>query len=109
MKIAASRHREAIAVSVHPKKGLVFFWTKSSIGSELAGAKIIDLPFPLKGDAIGNYAWEWLTSAAEYGPEPDHDGSNGRGWRVYNEDWGHVAGRWDAFFAVQPVWAMYGK
>ena len=39
----------------------------------------------------------------------DHDGSNGPGWRVYCEDWGHVATYSAAICAVKPVWLWYGK
>jgi hypothetical protein len=52
---------------------------------------------------------DWLHNA-EYGEEPDHDGSNGRGWRVYCEQWGHVAPYGSpAFVAIEPRWAEYGK
>lgn len=51
---------------------------------------------------------KWLRGV-EYGPEPDHDGTNAKGWRVYNENWGHVAGMWEAFAAIEPAWLMYGK
>lgn len=50
----------------------------------------------------------WL-SERHYGSQPDHDGDNERGWRVYNEGWGHVDGEWQAFAAIEPVWLMYGK
>lgn len=45
----------------------------------------------------------------DYGPEPDHDGSNKKSWRIYNEEWGHVGGNHYAFAAVEPVWEMFGK
>ena len=45
----------------------------------------------------------------EYGPEPDQDGSNERGFRVFNQAWGHIAGSRCAIVAVQPCWMMYGK
>lgn len=66
------------------------------------------LPYPLElGDAI-QFVAGWLRNAP-FGKEPDHDGSNGKGWRVFTEDWGHVAGHHCAILAVQPAWAMYGK
>lgn len=51
----------------------------------------------------------WLDNVAQYPPEPNHDGSNGKGWRVYNENWGRVDGDFAVFVAIEPVWAMYGK
>jgi hypothetical protein len=51
----------------------------------------------------------WLEEV-DYGEEPDHDGSNGKGWRVYCDQWGHVGEYRDrAFVAIEPRWAMYGK
>lgn len=51
---------------------------------------------------------EWL-AAAEYGPEPDHDGSNSKGWRIFNEAWGHVEGESYAICGIEPAWLMHGK
>jgi hypothetical protein len=50
----------------------------------------------------------WLNKV-DFGKEPDHDGSNGKGWRVFTETWGRVAGYSYTVCAVQPAWAMYGK
>ena len=40
--------------------------------------------------------------------DTDHDGSNGVGWRVYAEDWGHVKTHY-AICAVKRVFLWYGK
>ena len=68
-------------------------------------------PFPTKLDAEGIcfVAKNWLKNDAEYGPQPDHDGSNKEGFVIYNEEWGHVDGQYEAFLAVAPNWSMYGK
>jgi hypothetical protein len=79
---------------------LILYWTESS--------KANPLPAPLAGEALLGFIKSWLETAP-YGPQPDHDGDNGRGWRVYNESWGHVADEWQAFAAIEPVWLMYGK
>lgn len=50
----------------------------------------------------------WLTET-EFPQQPDHDGSNSRGWRIYNETWGHVEGSFYGCFAVEPRWQMHGK
>lgn len=88
--------------SGHPKgRRLIFMW---SDGVEDAVA----LPFKL--DAVGacDFARRWLAEA-DYGKQPDHDGSNSKGWRVYNEAWGHVEDVRRAIVAVAPAWAMHGK
>lgn len=68
-----------------------------------------ELPYPLDLEESIAFVRGWLVHSANYGREPDHDGSNGRGWRVFTEDWGHVAGYHYAIAGVQPAWAMYGK
>lgn len=79
---------------------LVLYWSNNE------GAT--PLPAPLSGEALLGFVQAWLESV-EYGSEPDHDGSNSRGWRVYNEQWGQVAGNFYAFAAIEPVWLMHGK
>ena len=66
------------------------------------------LLYPMTVDLAAAFLWGFLGTTA-YPPEPNHDGENVKGWRVYNEDWTHVAGRWEASFAVEPVWMMAGK
>jgi hypothetical protein len=45
----------------------------------------------------------------DYGDQPDHDGSNGKGFHIYNEAWNRIGNCWTADFAVEPSWAWYGK
>lgn len=79
----------------------ILFWAE--------GAKdMVHLPAKMDQEQIIPLIKAWL-SEADYGREPDHDGDNGKGWRVYNEAWGHVNGEWQAFCAIEPVWLMYGK
>lgn len=54
------------------------------------------------------FAKGWLRDV-DMGREPDHDGDNGRGFRVFTEAWGKVAGHTYAICAIEPVWACYGK
>lgn len=82
---------------------LVFYWSLTQECEE-----IVALPFKLDAAGAADFAKRWLAEE-DYGSEPDHDGSNGKGWRLYNESWGHVDGHWAAFVAVAPTWAMYGK
>ncbi len=81
---------------------LVFFRYPPDSGQSNA------LPFKLDSEGAGDFAFRWLQEAA-YPREPDHDGHNKKGWRLYNEAWGHVDSDYRAFVAVTPTWAMYGK
>ena len=67
--------------------------------------------FPGKGldaEAIWPFADAWLKDT-HYGGAPDHDGDNGKGYRIFNEAWGHVCGMYEAFVGIEPAWLMYGK
>lgn len=81
---------------------MVFFWSASGV------ADLTPFPFPMGIEQAADFAHEWLGSL-NYGQEPDHDGDNGKGWTVYCEGWGHVDSEYQAFIAVAPSWAMYGK
>lgn len=89
---------------VHPtptkRKRLILFWTKHE--------SMTPLPAPMSAEDAVSFVKAWL-AATDYGSEPDHDGDNGKGFRIYNEAWTHVAGLWEAFVAIEPVWMMYGK
>lgn len=63
---------------------------------------------PLGHEAATAMIKEWL-NAQDYGTAPDTDGSRVKGWRVYNEHWGHVNGSFYGFAAVAPHWIIYGK
>lgn len=60
-------------------------------------------------DETINFVWGWLEKTSPLTSEPDHDGDNGKGFFIFNESWGHVFGEWQAFIAIEPIWAMYGK
>ncbi len=68
----------------------------------------IALPFRLDAKGAADFARRWLAEA-DYGKEPDHDGDNGKGWRLYCEGCGHIDSEHGAIIAVTPAWAMYGK
>lgn len=90
------------------RKTLVLFWCDDTSFKP----KPTELPFAMKGRELFSFVWGWLEDAWTkrlHGQEPDQDGSNGNGWRIFNEDWGHVAGSHGAFVGIQPVWAMFGK
>lgn len=50
----------------------------------------------------------WL-KAQDYANEPDHDGDNSKGWRIFNEAWGYVGDHRGAICAVETAWLMHGK
>ena len=68
----------------------------------------INLPYPMDLEDTLFFVKGWLKHA-DYGEEPDHDGCNNVAWRVFTENWGHVAGYPSTIMGVQPKWAMYGK
>lgn len=97
-------HRPGWKYGREPKpRRLVFYWSATENKPDL-----VALPFTLDAAGAVDFATRWLAEQ-DYGRQPDHDGDNGRGWRVYNEAWGHVDGDWGAFVAISPAWAMYGK
>ena len=81
---------------------LIFFWHNPDWKTAQ------ELPFKMDIDDAINFAWGWL-SKQDYGEEPDHDGSSGKGFAVYNETWGHVGGSFYGICAVSPQWSWYGK
>lgn len=93
-----STHR--FGVARQEVETLIFLWHEEK-GS---------IPFPsdISSSEASIIAQKFINSV-DAGPQPDHDGSNSIGFRVFNEAWGHVAGHRHAVVAVQPCWMMYGK
>lgn len=81
---------------------MVLYWSDQNVKD------LNRFPAVMGPDELETIIRAWL-SERHYGPQPDHDGDNDKGWRVYNEGWTHVSGEWQAFAAVEPVWLMYGK
>lgn len=111
-------HSKATHYFEHPEKGLVFLWHEDSFNLNKVGALPADkctkankLPYSMDWKAAADLAWGWLLEQPKekYLDALDHDGSNGKGFRVYNESWTHVAGSHYGICAVQPIWAWYGK
>jgi hypothetical protein len=108
MKIAfkGAAGSKAEAYLIHPDKGLIFFW--SAHPNDHPDKRLVPLPFKLDAAGAADFAKRWLAEQ-DYGRQPDHDGHNGKGWRLYNESWGRVGDFTYSFVAVMPEWAMYGK
>ena len=93
---------------VKSKKGLILLWYKDKRATELVT--------PHDADMATEIAWAYLKDNPEevehtlfWDQNQDHDGSNGLGWRVYCEDWGHVDGMSSAICAIKPAFMWYGK
>lgn len=88
----------------HAEKGLILLWAEDTYN------KSTPLLTPLDWQNSANLAWTWLKNQRQekYPPYPDIDGSVREGYKVYNEDWGHVVSHY-AILAVKPSWALYGK
>lgn len=86
-----------------PAKGFILLWHEQPSATKL--------PYSLDWRASASLIWGWLSERkdTDYRERLDHDGSNGHGFRVYNEAWGRVAGYPYSICAVLPVWAWYGK
>lgn len=79
---------------------LILLWAK--------GNNTQPLPYTLDLNGTIHFIDGWLNTV-EYGPQPDHDGDNSKGFRVFADFWGQVANQTYGFIGVQPVWAMHGK
>ena len=95
---------------VTPEDGLILYWMITE-GNPLPGVAGVT------AEEFLPILWAWLSDPKErnkikvdeWDANPQHDGRNGEGWRVYCGDWGHVGGSSFAICAVKPVWLWYGK
>ena len=62
-------------------------------------------------DELSDMVKKWCVAAAEnmIDPYAGPDGSSEVGFRVFNESWGIVNGKDQAFCAIEPAWIYYGK
>ena len=74
-------------------------------------APVKELPYEMKVNRIADLVWDWLEDVPkeQHGEYLDHDGSMGRGFRMWNESWTHVGGSPYGICAVRPIFAWYGK
>lgn len=94
------RHTDTWLDSAAGIPTLILLWSEDRQGASL--------PYPLDLDRATGFVEGWL-EGVERGQQPDHDGSNGKGWFVFTDGWGHVADLQYAVVGIQPAWAMYGK
>ncbi len=83
-----------------PEKGLILYKHKSDAMTPFLAALDLDALVPIIST--------WLAQQ-DYGREPDHDGSNSKGFRLYNEVWGRIGDDWASIGAIKPEWAWHGK
>lgn len=107
LEIACSQHRTTVGWSFHEPKDekgrcLVLHWTDND-------KTVNRFPYEMSTEQVIEFAWGWLEKEPVATKEPDHDGDNSKGFRVFTESWGRVAGDYTAFVAIKPIWAMYGK
>jgi hypothetical protein len=108
----ASNHSTAEGWKITPEKGLILYW----MVDPKQDTDVTKFPVPMGSDNLMGIVKAFLESEdtwktaefVEWDKDLQHDGSNGRGWRVYTEDWGHV-GSSRAFLAITPAYMWYGK
>lgn len=101
IQMAMDIHTSVVGWAVVPTRGFVLYWSHAE--------GIHQFPVPLKNvETLVGFVRDWL-ELQDYGAQPDHDGSNSKGFTVYNESWGHVNGQWQAFVAIKPEWMIHGK
>lgn len=106
MKIAFMWHSKAKAWAEAENGSLVFYW------HAVSGAH--PLPVALDAEGASELAIAWLRDrpVAAYGPEPDHDGDNCKGFRISNGGPSITTGKEReryAIVAISPEWIEYHK
>ena len=94
-----------ITDNLNGKTAFILRWIKRNNTDR---PEIVNFSFNLDVIGAADFAMRWLAEQ-DYGYEPDHDGDNEKGWRIYTGAWGHIDGDHYAICAIMPEWAMYGK
>lgn len=105
LKIAFSRHSKASGWRVENGR-LILSWHNETAYNK--PAKWNAFMTPLDPAGVAPMVLEWL-KGQDFGKEPDTDGHNKKGFRVYNESWGRIGNDPYAFVAIEPEWITYGK
>lgn len=100
MTLAFKSQYKATGYRIH-ENHLVLYWVDSPESTPF--------PYAMELSDVIPFVWGWLQKTQPSSGRPDHDGDNEKGYRVFNEAWGHVFGDYRAFIAITPIWAMYGK
>lgn len=111
-----------VGYSIHKPDMRIVLYSYLSTDAAKDGPVIIPFMAPLDARSVAGMIFAWLSSKdCVYPSEPDHDGTNDRGWRVHaDDDRGNIypalpAGgaytrvSWGACAVVSPDWLSYGK
>lgn len=95
------------------KNKFVLFWTVPS-RPPVGFTKFGEFPVAMDCLSLLGLVEKWLNQNPHQRDDHDEfiegcDGDTKQGWRLYNEEWGHVDGMWQAFVAIEPITAYYGK
>lgn len=103
----AAPGRKATHYRITEKYGFILYWD----GDGVKG--VIAFPYEMSYKDAIPFVWGWLQKVDyDIYEEPCDDGGdveNVKGFRIFNEMWGHVDGDHYAFIAVKPAWAWLGK
>lgn len=88
------------------RERLTFAW---NIQAAAEDKEFVPFVTPINARQAVEIVSDWLSMAAHFGSQPDHDGDNERSCRIFCEDWGFIDHNHYTFAAVEPFWAMYGK
>lgn len=92
-----------IHTNEHGKQTMYLYWCKDE------GAKDANwFPYKMNAEEIADFVWGWL-KRAEYGEEPDTDGSVGKGFHFKSKMWCLVENETYVCAIVTPMWFVYGK
>jgi hypothetical protein len=89
---------------------LIIYWSiPDKYNLEKLNTEFKEFPFKMSKESLKNFITDWLKQAS-YGPQPDHDGDNHKGFIISTGDfWGHIEFMNQTSFSVQTDWQMYGK
>lgn len=80
-----------------------FYWTAPP-----SDPNYVSFPFKMDASGSADFVSRWLEEA-DYGPEPDIDGSVRPGWRVHDESNSGLFGDYRVIFSASPKRIVYGK
>lgn len=102
----AAPGQKATHYKITKKHGFILYWGGN-------GAKdITPFPYEMSCKEAIPFIWGWLQKVdyEDYEkPYDDGDVQNEKGFRIFNEMWGHVDSNSYAFVAIKPAWAWLGK
>lgn len=84
---------------------------KLILSSNSEGEGFVKFPFSMNEEMVVDFIWNWLSTSAVYGDEPDHDGSNSIGFFIHNHNLnGKDLSNWDSRkIIVETIWLIHGK